>query len=368
MYYQNLTKLYPVSKTIRNELIPIGKTLENIKKNNILESDIRRKADYEHVKGLMDNYHKQLINEALKGVHLVELSNAADIYFNSARDKNSADDFAKSQDKLRKEIVTFLKNHENFPKIGSKDIIKLLQKISDNETDYNALESFNNFYTYFSSYNEVRKNLYSDEEKSSTVAYRLINENLPKFLDNIKAYDIAKKAGVRAEGLSEEEQDCLFIVDTFEMALTQDGIDNYNAAIGKLNAAINLYNQQNKKSEGFRKVPQMKCLYKQILSDREESFIDEFTDDEDLITNIESYAANLEVFLNSEALANFINALMESKGNQVYIKNDAAKTTFSNIVFGSWNIIDEKLSEDYDSVNAKKKKDEKYYEKRQKEL
>lgn len=368
MYYQNLTKLYPISKTIRNELIPIGKTVENIKKNNILESDIRRKADYEHVKVLMDNYHKQLINEALKGVHLVELSNAANIYFNSARDKNSADDFAKSQDKLRKEIVTFLKNHENFPKIGSKDIIKLLQKISDNETDYNALESFNNFYTYFSSYNEVRKNLYSDEEKSSTVAYRLINENLPKFLDNIKAYDIAKKAGVRAEGLSEEEQDCLFIVDTFEMALTQDGIDNYNAAIGKLNSAINLYNQQNKKSDGYRKVPQMKCLYKQILSDREESFIDEFADDEDLITNIESYAANLEAFLNSEAIANFINALMESKGKQVYIKNDAAKTTFSNIVFGSWNIIDEKLSEDYDSVNAKKRKDEKYYEKRQKEL
>lgn len=368
MYYQNLTKMYPISKTLRNELIPVGKTLENIRKNGILEADIQRKADYEHVKKLMDNYHKQLINEALQGVHLSDLSDAYDLYFNLSKEKNSVDAFSKCQDKLRKEIVSLLKNHENFPKIGNKEIIKLLQSLYDNDTDYKALDSFSNFYTYFSSYNEVRKNLYSDEEKSSTVAYRLINENLPKFLDNIKAYAIAKKAGVRAEGLSEEDQDCLFIIETFERTLTQDGIDNYNAAIGKLNTAINLFNQQNKKQEGFRKVPQMKCLYKQILSDREEAFIDEFSDDEDLITNIESFAENMNVFLNSEIITDFKIALVESDGSLVYIKNDVSKTSFSNIVFGSWNAIDEKLSDEYDLANSKKKKDEKYYEKRQKEL
>ncbi|SCZ76797.1 type V CRISPR-associated protein Cas12a/Cpf1 [Pseudobutyrivibrio xylanivorans] len=368
MYYQNLTKMYPISKTLRNELIPVGKTLENIRKNGILEADIQRKADYEHVKKLMDNYHKQLINEALQGVHLSDLSDAYDLYFNLSKEKNSVDAFSKCQDKLRKEIVSFLKNHENFPKIGNKEIIKLIQSLNDNDADNNALDSFSNFYTYFSSYNEVRKNLYSDEEKSSTVAYRLINENLPKSLDNIKAYAIAKKAGVRAEGLSEEEQDCLFIIETFERTLTQDGIDNYNADIGKLNTAINLYNQQNKKQEGFRKVPQMKCLYKQILSDREEAFIDEFSDDEDLITNIESFAENMNVFLNSEIITDFKNALVESDGSLVYIKNDVSKTLFSNIVFGSWNAIDEKLSDEYDLANSKKKKDEKYYEKRQKEL
>jgi len=43
MYYQSLTKLYPISKTIRNELIPVGKTLENIRKNHILEVDEQRK-------------------------------------------------------------------------------------------------------------------------------------------------------------------------------------------------------------------------------------------------------------------------------------------------------------------------------------
>lgn len=33
------TNLYPVSKTLRFKLIPIGKTLENIKESGILEED-----------------------------------------------------------------------------------------------------------------------------------------------------------------------------------------------------------------------------------------------------------------------------------------------------------------------------------------
>lgn len=90
MYYQKLTKLYPVSKTIRNELIPIGRTLENIKKNNLIETDIQRKESYKRVKKLMDDYHKQLINEALQNVHLSSLEIAAEFYLNSSRDNNNS--------------------------------------------------------------------------------------------------------------------------------------------------------------------------------------------------------------------------------------------------------------------------------------
>lgn len=368
MYYENLTKLYPISKTIRNELIPVGKTLENIKKNNILEADAKRKEDYKHVKKLMDDYHKQLIDESLQDVHLTDLAPAAEIYLNSSKDKDDTDAFAKNQDKLRKEVVKYLKEHENYSLIGSKDIIKFLQKLHSDEADYNALESFNNFFTYFSSYNEVRKNLYSDEEKSSTVAFRLINENFPKFLDNIKAYAIAKKAGIIAEGMSEEEQDCLFIVESFDNVLTQKGIDTYNSEIGKVNSAINLYNQQNKKEKDFRKVPKMKELFKQILSDREQSFIDEFANDEELISKIKDFYEIMKAFLGSGDIDRFAEILSDSKGAGVFVKNDTAKTTFSNIVFDRWNVIDERLEAEYDSFNSSKKKDEKYYEKRQKEL
>ena len=31
--------------------------------------------------------------------------------------------------------------------------------------------------------------MYSDESKSTSIAYRIIHENLPKYFDNIKVYD-----------------------------------------------------------------------------------------------------------------------------------------------------------------------------------
>ena len=62
--------IYPVSKTLRFELKPIGKTFDWIKKNKILESDEQKSEDYPKVKLLIDEYHKVCINESLKGLCL----------------------------------------------------------------------------------------------------------------------------------------------------------------------------------------------------------------------------------------------------------------------------------------------------------
>lgn len=62
--------IYPVSKTLRFELRPIGKTQEWIEKNKILESDEQKSENYPKVKALIDDYHKVCIRESLKGVHL----------------------------------------------------------------------------------------------------------------------------------------------------------------------------------------------------------------------------------------------------------------------------------------------------------
>lgn len=42
-YYDSLTRQYPVTKTIRQELKPVGKTLENIKNAEIIEADKQKK-------------------------------------------------------------------------------------------------------------------------------------------------------------------------------------------------------------------------------------------------------------------------------------------------------------------------------------
>lgn len=62
--------IYPVSKTLRFEQKPIGKTQEWIEKNKILENDEKKSEDYPKVKSLIDDYHKICIRESLKNVHL----------------------------------------------------------------------------------------------------------------------------------------------------------------------------------------------------------------------------------------------------------------------------------------------------------
>ena len=54
---------YSISKTLRFELKPKGKTLENIEKEKLLESNFKKSQDYKDVKVILDNYHKYFIDD-----------------------------------------------------------------------------------------------------------------------------------------------------------------------------------------------------------------------------------------------------------------------------------------------------------------
>lgn len=97
-----------------------------------------------------------------------------------------------------------------------------------------------------------------------------------------------------------------FTVDYFNFLLPQSGITEYNKIIGGyttsdgtkvkgINEYINLYNQQVSKRD---KIPNVKILYKQILSESEKvSFIPpKFEDDNELLSAVSEFYANDETF------------------------------------------------------------------------
>ena len=51
--------IYPVSKTLRFELRPIGKTQEWIEKNRVLENDENKAIEGYHTKGTCDRNHRE---------------------------------------------------------------------------------------------------------------------------------------------------------------------------------------------------------------------------------------------------------------------------------------------------------------------
>ena len=61
MNFSDFTKLYSVSKTLRFELIPQGRTLENINKSDIIADDEHRDKSFSLAKKIIDEYHKCFI-------------------------------------------------------------------------------------------------------------------------------------------------------------------------------------------------------------------------------------------------------------------------------------------------------------------
>ena len=78
--FNSFTNSYQLSKTLRFELIPIGKTLGHIENKGLLQADANRAASYQKMKKTIDEYHKYFIEFALKGARLTKLDEYATLF------------------------------------------------------------------------------------------------------------------------------------------------------------------------------------------------------------------------------------------------------------------------------------------------
>ena len=198
----DFTNLFPLSKTLRFKLIPIGNTLKNIEASGILDEDRHRAESYVKVKAIIDEYHKAFIDRVLSDTCLQTESigkhNSLEEFFFyyqiGAKSEQQKKTFKKIQDALRKQIADSLTKDKHFSRIDKKELIQedLIQFVRDGEDaaeKTSLISEFQNFTVYFTGFHENRQNMYSPDEKSTAIAYRLINENLPKFVDNMKVFD-----------------------------------------------------------------------------------------------------------------------------------------------------------------------------------
>ena len=182
--------IYPVSKTLRFELRPVGRTVEWIEKNKVLESDEQKAEDYPIVKSLIDDYHKVCIRESLKRVHLDwnPLRQALEEYQGSKSDESMAV-LEKEQANMRKQIANAIKDFHHYRELTAPTPQKLIDNVFPGIYDNEAIRSFNRFAMYFKGFQENRNNIYSPEAISTGVPYRLVHDNFPKFLADIEVFE-----------------------------------------------------------------------------------------------------------------------------------------------------------------------------------
>lgn len=393
--FEQFTNLYSLSKTLRFELKPMGRTLENIHKSEILTFDEHRAESYSKVKKIIDQYHKAFI-ESVLGRFALEYNSLGkknslqeyyELYMVRVKTDAQKKEFEAIHDSLRKQIANALTKEERFKTIDKKELIKrdLLDFVTESE-DKKLVEEFKDFTTYFTGFHENRKNMYSAEAQSTAIAYRLIHENLPKFIDNINVYariadspvsqDIKCLYNTLAEQgyMNVECIDDMFALDYYNTVLTQTQIELYNAVIGGkteedgtkikgINEYINLYNQQQPSKE--TRLPKLKPLFKQILSDREQiSWLqEEFIADNQVLSAINDFYVQLSDDV-LERVCILFQSIADYDTSKIFIRNDLQLTDISQKMFGDWSVIQRAIEKKYEIENPQGKTKDEIYEER----
>ncbi|MCH7611787.1 MAG: type V CRISPR-associated protein Cas12a/Cpf1, partial [Candidatus Marinimicrobia bacterium] len=381
MKHHHFTHQYSLSKTLRFELKPVGETADYIDEfkseylKDVVKQDENRAKDYEIIKEIIDGYHRAYIDEKLSApcdqktgelfIAQEDFENAFS-YFEkfriNPRDEENKNEWNDTQKNLRKKLVrAFAGNNRLF----SKELIKTdlpvwLKAKGEWDENKEAIENFNKFTTYFTGFHENRKNMYTDKDQSTAIAYRLMNENLPRFFNNCilfgkirekytdlvfsKDTSLLEKMGVASLGK-------IFQPGYYINLFTQTDIENYQELLGGstdeegskkqgLNEQINLYRQQ--KNMKAREVPNFTGLYKQILSDREShSFVlDAFENDKQLLDTLKKY---IKKAIGKDGLVahleKSIEKLKEADTNKTYIMGKRSLTDISQKMFSSFGII-----------------------------
>lgn len=400
--FSNFKNSYSLSKTLRWELKPFEKTKEYLQSSWILARDKQRDIDYVIIKPLFDQLHDKFIRESLTDVQWIDWEDFITTYnaFRSKVKSGSLTDkdkktFQKDLDdrraKLRKQIVTLYDQtaeqwkqnpdwqenkkdkiqpmlKEKWYKILTEQwILKVLEKIyANDEQQLQVIKNFNGFFSYFIWFNQNRENYYSIEEKSTAVAYRVVDQNLLTFAVNCTFKEqVEKIPNITANEFK------IFEPGFYNNCLHQNGIDVYNTIVGGekdehgvrttdgINVKINLYNQQYAKQEWFKKIPKLKQLYKQIGSIKAKTIpftliqSDEELKDtlENLITQADSKHLQMKKLL--DAICN-----RQVNIDEILISKTAI-SAISNRYFASWSLLQEKAVE-YKIFSYKKNAEDPY--------
>ena len=360
---QNFTNQYSLTKTLRFELKPVGKTKEYYKE--ILPNDKKRDKYYHKVvKPILDDLHNNFIMDSLKKVQfpLSDLEESEKKFLNNEEIDNllkklrnvvtaSFDKTAEEWKKIFKqkykielkgkggEILTC---KEIFGTTRNKGLLEYLYK--NNKEKLEAIRYFKGFSMYFAGFNENRKNYYSADEKQTAIAYRIVNQNFLRFIKNRDRFQ-----KIIREIKDLEKFSSYFDLQNYQNILIQENIDEFNEkVIGEINYLVNLHNQKHK-----TRLPKLDVLYKQIGSPKKEKFIFEIEEGQEWeeLKNLKA-AQNKKVELNKEFYSllpklkdfyqSFFNNIDSFNLENIYF-NKQSINTISSYWFVSWQTLSELL-------------------------
>ena len=350
----------PLSKTIRNSLIPSAETARNIETKGIIGEDELRAEKRQQLKEIMDDYYRSFITEKLLTMHDIEWQPLFSALEDTMNERLKQTELEKVQSDKRKEIHKYFADDERFKiMFNAKFLTDLLPGFIMSNPDYKdeerdeklqTVKLFSRFCTSFVDFFNNRKNAFSLEAIATSVCHRIVNDNAEIYWRNMCAFKcIERKLPDEIPNIEIQNADTLrewslaqiYSVSFYAMALTQDGIEYYNDICGKINSYMNLYCQKHKLNRNeFR----MKKLHKQILciasSYYEIPF--KFESDQQVYEAVNKFIKNAQDKNIMERCMKLGQEMERYDFNKVYISQKNYESV-SKYLYGQWNVLDECL-------------------------
>lgn len=337
-----------ITKSLSFELIPQGKTADNIKKNKVIEYEENLAQAAEELMQLYDKFYREIINDIIKEVDLP----VDEFYQTFVNRKENGEYYEEMKLSVFQKFCwqtdayiteKYGRPDRMFDGTFSKEIFPTWAKKNLSFEDYQkyekAYEQVSRCDSYFSRYRVARKTIFSDNEHN-TVAGRAVLENMPVFFENMHIWGEIKDA------IEDKKVDSsVFCLENMMQYLTYEGIASYNAVIGQLNILIQNKNQQ----EGGKIKLFRNKLKNQILSEKENDEWHPITTGKELKASIQALLSNTNIEEKSEILKEtYSRDLLK-----IYINGSTALADLSYICTGKWDIYRECFKEKGISLKEK---------------
>lgn len=404
---KEFTNLYKLEKTLKFGLEPVlleDQTLDDFwntylngpekdELHKLYMHDKERNENYPIMKVMLDHFHKKFITSALEKFEVGEKGVTWDALARAYHEDKQSKEYQKLQEEMRAKIRKTFTEHEWWSYLSSysKLIGQLMPNLVKNDDDFvesiieihsdmelsqgkmlEAIKTFDGFSVYFGKYQENRDNMYSEKAQNTSIPNRIVNDNFPKFLDNITVYNRLKETcpdelkeieNNLEETLKGLSFDDIFVPSYYNKCLTQEGIEMFNWLLGGnpnegvfgINSVGNHYLQHHSESDLKLRNLQMSPLYKQILSDRVRlAFLpDQFESDDDLMKSVTDFLNDSENLFTR--VHEIMNILKDDSTDltRIYVQGSNL-TTLSNILYGDRCILGDRLRKTQVTSNTKK--------------
>jgi CRISPR-associated protein Cpf1 len=111
---------------------------------------------------------------------LTGLQRYEELYLKSSKDEKQEKEFQEIQKDLRKQVVKSFTDQPCYTKMFKKEMIsqEMITFTKNNPEERKLVEEFSKYTTYFEGFYTTRKNIFSDEDKATSIAYRIVHQSL----------------------------------------------------------------------------------------------------------------------------------------------------------------------------------------------